>query len=540
MGDIASIFTRPYEKAKADEAIAREYLALKAKEDLTEAERARLGVYEQGWQFSPESAEQLAQDAVRRQELTQADYEAWKEGSLNKTLLHTFVGALQASLGGADTLSGALGAGAAEASRNLTEQLPRELQQWASAAVGAAAGAVAGGGAARIQTGAATAWSGEVYNRQLHISEHQRIRSKARELAQSYPPEAQQEVEQYWYLLMTSEAQAMVDAKFAAQREADLSYLGVLAADPTREAYFYVDDYVADRARARQFLLSMQGQPILDTSGQPIVADGGALVTFAATNDRQFQDHSLFAPGTPPWQQSQQFRGSPSMPELSGYADSQLANAGASRALAFADEARRERYATASGGLEVTTPELDVLGVGLGKLAGVAATRSINATILALGKGPVQFDSLLSDEFVVSFMGKRAVEFYAKDGATLGVKGGTVWVAPLTDVQHVSSRGGIVTATGHAHGVLSSYLHGDAIYGIAVPRASVQLRFPTTSDAGINRHFRPGGITGVEHNGVWTSSNVRERVLDGGQDVPRGSVFFQLNPDGSWTPIRRF
>jgi hypothetical protein len=91
------------------------------------------------------------------------------------------VGALQASFGGADALSGALGAGAAEASRTLTEQLPKELQQWASAVVGAAAGAMAGGGgSAGIQTGAATAWSGEVYNRQLHPKEQAAISALAK------------------------------------------------------------------------------------------------------------------------------------------------------------------------------------------------------------------------------------------------------------------------------------------------------------------------------------------------------------------------
>lgn len=137
-------------------------------------------------------------------------------------------------------------------------------------------------------------------------------------------------------------------------------------------------------------------------------------------------------------------------------------------------------------------------------------------------------------------MGKKGETYFSSPTATLGAKGGTVWVAPLEDVAGISNRAGVVTGTGHAPGPLQSFLKGEDIFGIAVPKNEVSLRLPTAMDAGANRHFRTGGYTGVEHNGVWRSSGVREFILDGGAPVPKGSVFFKFNSDGSWTPIRQY
>jgi hypothetical protein len=77
---------------------------------------------------------------------------------------------------------------------------------------------------------------------------------------------------------------------------------------------------------------------------------------------------------------------------------------------------------------------------------------------------------------------------------------------------------------------------------VAVPKDAVTVRPPMATDGGANRHWRPGGYTGVENSttGQWTSSNVREVVTGGGAPMPPGSVFFEMNSDGSWTPIRKF
>jgi filamentous hemagglutinin len=249
VGDIASIFTRPYEKAKAQEADARDYLALKAKGELTEEERALLAIYELRGALTPETAAQQIEDAIRQQEITRADHDAWKEGSLNKTLLHGFVGALQASFGGADALSGALGAGAAEASRTLTEQLPKELQQWASAAVGAAAGAMAGGGSAGVQTGAATAWSGEVYNRQLHPKETAWIAQNAGRFAKE---------------LGISEEEAKTRLALQAAKDVDFLWRGGLAPGDDEAARVFLakadETFLNERGNAQRLFTTELGQ----------------------------------------------------------------------------------------------------------------------------------------------------------------------------------------------------------------------------------------------------------------------------------------
>jgi uncharacterized protein RhaS with RHS repeats len=128
--------------------------------------------------------------------------------------------------------------------------------------------------------------------------------------------------------------------------------------------------------------------------------------------------------------------------------------------------------------------------------------------------------------YYASFMGKNGPKYYDNPSATLGPRGGAVWMSPLEDTAGMTNRAGVVTGTGHAPGPLTSYLKGDDIYGVAVPKNKISPRMPTAADPGANRHFRPGGFTGVEHNGVWSSSGVSERIIDGGAPMPEGSVFF--------------
>jgi RHS repeat-associated protein len=184
-----------------------------------------------------------------------------------------------------------------------------------------------------------------------------------------------------------------------------------------------------------------------------------------------------------------------------------------------------------------TVLDVDPLRTVLGGApVGGGARRTLRLTT------PAVEGDVASEDYVVSFMGKNGRTYYDKAGATLGAQGGTVWVAPGNDIARVASRSDAVVATGLAPGPLASYLAGDPIYGIAVPRRAVDLRLPSAQSRGANRHFRFGGYVGAEHQatGTWSSSDVREYVIRGGDPVPKGSVFFQFNADGSWTPIRRF
>jgi filamentous hemagglutinin len=108
------------------------------------------------------------------------DRAAWADGGRDKVILHGVVGAAMASLGGGNTAQGALGAASAEAaSQAMQDYLTssgvkygsdewKTLMQLGAAAVG---GAVGGG------NGAVAGLDGELYNRQLHETEKQRIQS---------------------------------------------------------------------------------------------------------------------------------------------------------------------------------------------------------------------------------------------------------------------------------------------------------------------------------------------------------------------------
>jgi hypothetical protein len=42
------------------------------------------------------------------------------------------------------------------------------------------------------------------------------------------------------------------------------------------------------------------------------------------------------------------------------------------------------------------------------------------------------------------------------------------------------------------------------------------------------------------HDSEWTTGGVREVVTEDGGPVPPGSAFFEMNPDGTRTSIRKF
>ncbi|MCW0422622.1 hemagglutinin repeat-containing protein [Xanthomonas sacchari] len=116
----------------------------------------------------------LIQQNLDTAKATMAEYQEqndlWKDGGTGKTLMHAVAGAIAASLGGGNAMQGALGAGAAELARPLTEGESKLVQNLVSALVGG----VAGG-----ETGAGVAVDGENFNRQLHPDELKKINANA-------------------------------------------------------------------------------------------------------------------------------------------------------------------------------------------------------------------------------------------------------------------------------------------------------------------------------------------------------------------------
>jgi filamentous hemagglutinin len=165
------------DKIKEKQALgqAAGYVGMRAAGDLAKYEHDKA---QADWLAAPQGSAAEADASAR--------LEQWSDGGTYKTLLHGLVGAATAELGGGDAAQGALGAAASEkASGAMVNYLAdhdidpnsaegRTLMQLASAAVGG----VVGGGA-----GAVTALDGEKYNRQLHPSEIDWIKSHAKDFA---------------------------------------------------------------------------------------------------------------------------------------------------------------------------------------------------------------------------------------------------------------------------------------------------------------------------------------------------------------------
>lgn len=166
-GDIAKSHTKDYEEAKLKKDAAEAALAVLADPNATPEQKALV-------QQSPEQLKAVIGVAEATMTASQAEYDAWKDGSSNKTLLHAIGGALTAALGGGNAIGGALGAGTAEAIRPATAEMSTAAQQWMSLF----AGAIAGGG-----SGASTGLAGEQFNRRLHRTEIDLVNQNADEFA---------------------------------------------------------------------------------------------------------------------------------------------------------------------------------------------------------------------------------------------------------------------------------------------------------------------------------------------------------------------
>lgn len=159
VGDIARSKTQEYEAAQAAKGEADKALA---DPNITDSERTY-------WTS-------VSNAATATMQTNQAQYDAWTDGSTNKTVLHAVAGALTAGLGGGDALGGALGAGLAEGSRPLTADESKTMQELASLG----AGLLVGGG-----SGGAAGLAGEKFNRQLHPQETEWIQQNAASYAAS-------------------------------------------------------------------------------------------------------------------------------------------------------------------------------------------------------------------------------------------------------------------------------------------------------------------------------------------------------------------
>lgn len=143
----------------------------------------------------------------------------------------------------------------------------------------------------------------------------------------------------------------------------------------------------------------------------------------------------------------------------------------------------------------------------------------------------------------VSFFNDRVVPYIDRPDATLGRSGQAHFFMPLEDASGIRNASDAARASGNAPSVLDAYLNGTPVYGLSFPMTGLDVRVPTALDAGGYPHFLEGGRTAVrtaDPNSGFLLNPTREFVVPGGNSIPRGSVLFELNADGSWKPLRRF
>ncbi|NYF22157.1 filamentous hemagglutinin [Xanthomonas sp. JAI131] len=155
-GAIGELLTKKYHDAELTATAATATLATLEKEGASEEEKAPYRALVSGSQAT------MAE--------YQEQYDIWKDGGTGKTLLHALTGAIVSGLSGGNALDGALGAGAAELARPLTQGESKLVRDLVSIAIGGALGG---------SEGASNALAGENYNRDLHQAEIDRIKELA-------------------------------------------------------------------------------------------------------------------------------------------------------------------------------------------------------------------------------------------------------------------------------------------------------------------------------------------------------------------------
>jgi hypothetical protein len=115
---------------------------------------------------------------------------------------------------------------------------------------------------------------------------------------------------------------------------------------------------------------------------------------------------------------------------------------------------------------------------------------------------------------------------------------------PLQDSAIVKDAADAALYTGRAPSVEAAYLNSGDVYGLSFPTNEMSVARPTAVDAAGWPHFLEGGSTAVRlgdgANAGYLVNPTQEFVIPGGNQVPSGSVLFQLGLNGEWMPLKRF
>jgi len=314
-------------------------------------------------------------------------------GDPAKVLLHATIGAAQASLTGQNALSGALGGASAEALAPVANQLDASTGNKLAGELLTVGGALLANAALNPEAGAGGALTAanqalqtDRFNRQLHVQETATLRAAAKTLAaktaeeRGLTAEQQKQTENYWFDQLRAEASAGVDPVATKTRQ---DFLGQVAS--TNQAGSMglqgAGNYLADAQTAREIVAGLAGAPILGTDGKPIIADGGELRAFQASN-AQYSDSKLFLSNNSSVL-TRQF-GSTEAANVASAGDSRWANIDAAIGSNSRNSDLLVAYRTPSESTQAIAPETYL--VGTGAIARSLVTAAVDAGKAALGE----------------------------------------------------------------------------------------------------------------------------------------------------------
>jgi adhesin HecA-like repeat protein len=345
IGDLAKAQTKPYEDAQLQKEAFAELLEKETDSD----KRASL-------------AQGIAQaDATMAQ--YQDQYNLWKDGGAYKVALHSLAGAGLTKLTGGSAAAGAL-AGAANDIKiglinDLTKGLSPESQKFVHELASLATGAAIGGSQSAPYTLMA-----DQYNRQLHITERQKIQDKAHSVAASMAqkPEDQPKIEKYWTSMLTIAAEAQVDAEARKNLDNYVTKLAQAAQLSGNDAE--LQGFLGSLAQAQQYVQQMSGEVIVGTTGKPIVLYGDTLKAFQATT-AQYQDPYLLGSGPITFGDTQQALGAGNTLNTIGLTyKARTAKSLVDQQISDLEKSVLENTLTPNGSAEQICPECNLIGTG--------------------------------------------------------------------------------------------------------------------------------------------------------------------------------
>ncbi|QYD71072.1 hemagglutinin repeat-containing protein [Paraburkholderia edwinii] len=333
--------------------------------------------------------------------------EHWEEDSAARIASHAAVAALGAALGGGNVAGAVGGTVAGDIAGNAAAHAGGGALAGniASGAAGALAGGALGG-AGGAMSGANGALGADLYNRQLHPDEKQKLQQKANEIAANIAqnPQDQATIAQYWNSMLTVAASADVDTQAAQQLNAYVDQLTQAA--QASGNYAPLDRFLSDLNIAQQTVQSMAGQPLYGTTGNPIVADGSVVSSFQST-PAQASDTTLFANG--PLGSLNQF-GPGNTLATTGWQP--IGNATVQQQIQWLEQSTLQQASTLNGSVSPTYP---LENIALGGMAGKIVSGVLGAIFDAAAANSAVVGSVANANFAQSSI--NAAEAFSIEGA---------------------------------------------------------------------------------------------------------------------------